>query len=78
MSDYFLNERLMEQRVQAEQHSAELRRLAREARGAHPGWAARQRCQLSCRLGRLLVSLGRRLLEDGLPRALPSRSAGME
>jgi len=62
VSDYFLTEKLMDQRVHEEHHRAELRRLAREARMAHPSWASRQRCKLLCRLGLALVSLGRQLL----------------
>ena len=75
MSDYFLTERLMDQRVQEEQHLAELRCLAREARRAQPNWVSRQRCWLLCQLGRLLISLGRHLLEASLPQALPSTNA---
>ena len=71
-TDFHLEERLMELRVQEEQRLAELRRLQREARQAHPGWLSRQRCWLLCQLGRFFVSLGTRLLQAGLREPLPS------
>jgi hypothetical protein len=71
-TDFYLEERLMDLRVQEEQRLAELRRLQREARGAHPGWLSRQRCWLLSQLGNLFVSLGVRLLQAGLPEPLPS------
>ena len=70
-TDYHLEERLMQQRVQSEHRQAELRDLQREARKANPRWVDRLRCWLLCRLGKLSVSLGRRLLEAGLPEPLP-------
>jgi len=63
-SDYHLEERLMDLRVQEEQRQAELRRLQREARRAHQGW-------LSRRIGSLFVALGARLLHAGLPQPRP-------
>jgi hypothetical protein len=71
-SDYHLEERLMDLRVQDERRQAELRRLQREARKAHPGWLSRQRCWLLCQLGNLFVSLGVRLLHAGFPQPLPA------
>ena len=71
LSDYHLEERLMQLRVQEEHHRAELRDLQREARMANPRWLDRQRCWLLGQLGRRLVSLGTRLLEAGLPEPLP-------
>jgi hypothetical protein len=61
----------MDLRVQEERRQAELRRLQREARKAHPGWLSRQRCRLQCQLGNLFVSLGVRLLRAALPQPLP-------
>lgn len=69
-TDFYLEERLMAQRVREERAQAALRGLGHEARKAHPGWASRQRCWLLCHSGRFLVSLGRRLWEAGLPQAL--------
>jgi hypothetical protein len=71
-SDYYLEERLMDLRVQEEWRQAELRRLQREARRAHPGWLSRQSCWLLCQLGNLFVSLGVRLLHAGLPQPRPA------
>jgi hypothetical protein len=71
-TDYHLEERLMELRVQEERRQAKLRRLQQEARGAHPGWLSRQRCWLLCQIGNLFVSLGTRLLQAGLQEPLPS------
>jgi len=71
-SDYFLEERLMDLRVQEERRQAGLRRLQREARKAHPRWLSRQRCSLLSQLGSLLVSLGVRLLHVGLPQPRPT------
>lgn len=66
-TDYHLGERLMQLRVQEEQHQAELRGLQREAAKAQPSWLSRQRCRFLCQVGNLLVSLGVRLLRAGLP-----------
>jgi len=71
-TDYHFGERLMDLRVQEEQHQAELRRLQREARKAHQGWLPRQRSWCLCQLGSLLVSLGVRLLHASLPQPLPA------
>ena len=71
-SDYYLEERLMDLRVQEEWRQAELRCLQREARKAHPGWLSRQSCWLLCQSGNFLVSLGVRLLHAGLPQPLPA------
>ena len=71
-SDCYLAERLMDLRVQEERHQAELRRLQREARGAHAGRLSHQSCWLLCQLGSLFVSLGMRLLHAGLPQPRPA------
>ena len=74
MSDtnFYLEERLMDLRVQEERHQADLRRLQREARGAHQSWLPHQSCWLLCQLGRLFVSMGVRLLHAGLPQPHPA------
>jgi hypothetical protein len=71
-TDYHFGERLMDLRVQEEQHQAELRRLQGEARRAHPGRLSRQSCWFLCRLGSLLVSLGVRLRQAGRPQPRPA------
>ncbi len=70
-TDFFLEERLMELRVQEELRQAELRRLQREARRVHLRWVDRPRCWLLRQLGKLLVSWGTWLLQAGLPEPLP-------
>jgi hypothetical protein len=64
-TDYDLAERLMDLNVQEEHERAELRRLGREARKAHPSWASQQCGRLLCRLGSLLTSLAGRFLDAG-------------
>jgi hypothetical protein len=71
-SDCYVEERLMDLRVQEEWREAELRRLQRLARRAHPGWLSQQRCRLLCQLGNFLVSLGVRLLHTDLPQPRPA------
>jgi len=63
-SDYHLEEKLMDLRVQEERRQAELRRLEREARRAHQGW-------LSHQIGSLFVSVGVRLRQAGPPQSRP-------
>jgi hypothetical protein len=71
-TNFYLEERLMDLRVQEERQRAELRSLQREARGAHAGRLSCQSCWLLCQLGSLLVSLGVRLLHAGLPQPHPA------
>jgi len=71
-SDCYLEERLMDLRVQEEWRQAELRRLQRVARRAHPGWLSRRSCWLVCQLGRLFASLGVQLLHTDLPQPRPA------
>ena len=71
-TDCYLAERLMDLRVQEDQHQAELHRLQRQARRAHPGWLSRLSCWLLCQLGTLSMSLGMRLLHAGLPQPRPA------
>jgi hypothetical protein len=71
-TDYHFGDRLLDLRVQEEQHQTEFRRLQREAWRAHPGLLARQSCWLLCQIGTLFVSLGVRLLQAGLSQRGPA------
>jgi hypothetical protein len=68
----YLAERLMDLQVQEERHQAGLRRLQREARGAHQAQQSRQSYWLLCQLSSLFVSLGVRLRQAGLPQPRPA------
>jgi hypothetical protein len=71
-TNFYLEERLMDLRVQEERQKAELRSLQREAGSAHSGRLSRQSSWLLCQLGSLFVSLGVRLLHAGLPQPHPA------
>ena len=64
MSEFYLNERLMQQRVAEEHRQAELRRLQEEVGTGRTSWLVRQRYRILCWLGRILVSSGRQLLQS--------------
>ena len=64
MTDFYLNERIMEHRVVEEHRQAEQRRLKKEARAEHPNWLAQQRYRIVNWLGCCLVSSGQRLLQS--------------
>jgi hypothetical protein len=68
MSDFYLNERLMQLRVEDEHRQAECRRLRRALGSDGRGWLGRRRTRALRRLGGLLVSLGRHLLRPPRPR----------
>lgn len=70
-TDFYLNERMMAQRVEEEHRQAEARRLAREAQAGRAGWLSQQRCRALCQLGQFFVSLGQRLLQDASLPVLP-------
>lgn len=70
-SDFYLNERMMAQRVEEEHRQAEARRLVSEAQAGRADWLSRQRCRALCQSGRFFVSLGERLLQDVAPQSLP-------
>jgi hypothetical protein len=64
MTDFYLNERMMEHRVAEEHRQAELRRLKKEARADRMNWLAQQRYRIVSWLGCCLVSSGQRLLRS--------------
>jgi hypothetical protein len=64
MTDFYLNERIMEHRVAEEHRQAEARRLQKEAGAGHKGWLAQQRYRLLGWLGSGLVSSGQKLLQS--------------
>jgi hypothetical protein len=73
-SDFYLTERIMNQRVQAEHRQASASRLSRQVvraarlHGAQPGnWLAWQGRWMLCELGYRLVALGARLEATSLP-----------
>ena len=63
MTDFYLNERIMEHRVAEAHRQAESERLKSEFAAAHPNWLVRQRNGFLSWLGRCLVSSGRQLLQ---------------
>jgi hypothetical protein len=72
MTDFYLNERIMEHRVAEAQRQAELRRLLKETRAGRTSWPARQLYRILSWLGRSLVSSGQQLLQSA---SQPSRGA---
>jgi hypothetical protein len=74
-TDYNFGERLMQLRVQEERRQVALRRFQSEARNGHQGWVYHKRCWFLCQIGSLLVSLGVRMLQAGLPQPLPAAGA---
>jgi hypothetical protein len=70
-SNFYLTERMVALRVEEEHRQAEARRLLAEARAGRTGWLSRQCCRALCQLGRFLVSLGQRFLQDVAPPSLP-------
>jgi hypothetical protein len=67
--DFHLAEAIVKIRLQETARRCEARRLLRQAGIDQRGWWTRQRCWLSCHLGRLLVALGQRLQQYGQPSA---------
>jgi hypothetical protein len=65
--ELYVAESIMEIRVRETLRDAEERRLLRRARLVRRGWFYRQRCWLLCQLGRLLIALGQRVRDLGLP-----------
>jgi hypothetical protein len=63
MTDFYLNERIMEHRVAEEHRQAELRRQKKEAAAGRTNWLSRQRYRLLNWLGSGLVSSGQKLLQ---------------
>lgn len=66
MGDFYSNERLMQLRVAEERSQARARGLHRTESPSRR-WLPRQGCWLLCQMGRMLVMLGRRLEQYGLP-----------
>ena len=64
MTDFYLNERVMEHRVAEEHRQAELRRLKKEIGAGRMNWLAQQRYRIVNWLGCCLVSSGQRLLQS--------------
>jgi hypothetical protein len=62
---------VMDMRVDEAQQQAEARHLRRRHGVRQPDWLPRQGCWLLCQLGHLLVALGERLEQYGLPQSLP-------
>jgi hypothetical protein len=63
MTDFYLNERIMEHRVAEEHRQAELRRLKKESAAGHTNWLSQQRYRILNWLGCCLVSSGQKLLQ---------------
>ena len=64
MTDFYLNERVMQLTVAEEHRQAELRRLKKETGAGRMNWLARQRYRIVNWLGCCLVSSGQRLLQS--------------
>ena len=64
MTDFYLNERIMQQQVAEEHRQAALRRLGKETGAGHTSWLARQRYRVVNWLGCCLVSSGQKLLQS--------------
>jgi hypothetical protein len=64
MTDFYLNERIMEHRVAEAHRQAELERQKKEFAAAHPNWLVRQRNRVLSWLGCCLVSSGQQLLQS--------------
>jgi hypothetical protein len=63
MTDFYLNERIMEHRVAEEHRQAELRRLKKETAAGRTNWLSQQRYLILNWLGSGLVSSGQKLLQ---------------
>ena len=64
MTEFYLNERIMEHRVAEAHRQAESERLKKEFAAAHPNWLVRQRYRIVNWLGCCLVSSGQKLLQS--------------
>jgi len=63
MTEFYLNERMMQLNVEEAHRQARFRRLQREVGAGRTSWLEGQRTRALNRLGRRLVSLGRQLLQ---------------
>lgn len=75
MSDpgFHFVERLMDMNVEEAQREAERAALARQATTGDQSWLHRARRWLLSRLGQLMVTAGKRLVDYGLPRSMPPK-----
>jgi hypothetical protein len=64
MTDFYLNERLMQLNVAEEHRQAELRRLREETRAGRINWLAQQRNRTLSWLGCVLIASGQQLLRS--------------
>ena len=71
MSDFYLNERMMQLSVEEEHNQAASRRLQKEIGTGRTSWLVRQRNRVLNWLGCCLVSSGQRLLQSA-SQLLPS------
>jgi hypothetical protein len=69
--DVYIAERSMERHAEEAARHSEFRRMLREANIERRGWLSRQGCWLLCQIGRLLVAVGHRLEQSGMPQPLP-------
>jgi hypothetical protein len=64
MTDFYLNERIMEHRVAEEHRQAALRRLQKETAAGRTNWLSQRRYRILNWLGCCLVSSGQKLLQS--------------
>jgi histone H3/H4 len=69
--DLYVAERTMHLQVEENLQEAAFHRLLRQAGMQRRGWASQRVCCLLCQLGHLLVALGERLRQYGLPSSRP-------
>lgn len=68
--DFNIAEPMMNMNVEEAQRRAKARRMVLQVGMLHRPWLSRQGCWLLCQMGHLLVAMGRRLEQCGLPRSL--------
>ena len=64
MTEFYLNERIMEHRVAEAHRQAELRRQKKEVAAGRTNWLSQQRYRIVNWLGCCLVSWGQKLLQS--------------
>jgi hypothetical protein len=69
MGDFYTNERMMQLHVKEERSQAKARGMHR-TESLSRSWLPRQGCWILCQMGRMLVMLGRRLEQYGLPQSV--------
>jgi hypothetical protein len=76
LRDLYIAELTMDRRVEEAVREARAHRQVRRLLSSRPGWLKRSGCHLMCRLGRLLMVAGARLVRAGLPpRAVPVKAS---